>query len=129
LSSIFSNDKNANTTPEGTSYLLPFQNIKSRATLHVTDFFPSDLADFAVPCPKPSEFDVLSDPGDSQDESGADTLSIDAGSETESERRWEWRFGLKLQDAMGHRKEEVATMDVFIAGQDAECLLKLDAVE
>lgn len=86
--------------------------------------------DFAVPCPKPSEYDILSDPGDNSDESGSETQSSsDTGSVTDNARRWEWRFVLRLEDAMGHKNEGKAAMEVYVAGQDAECLLKLDAEE
>jgi len=129
VSSIISLDNHSNITPNGTPYIVPFHNINSRATVRVVDFFPSDLADFAVPCPKSSEYDILSDVGSN----GSDTESALGGQNESSglddERGWEWRFGLVLEDAMGPRSEEKATVEVYVAGQDAECLLKLDAEE
>ncbi|KAL6721544.1 hypothetical protein ACLMJK_000648 [Lecanora helva] len=124
--SILSLDKHENTTPEGVIYTLPFQNINSRTTVRVIDFSPSNLANFAVPCPKSTEFDILSDAGSSQGESDSGTSSSDIDS-GQGDRRWEWRFLLKLEDAMGPKNDEKASMDVYVAGQDAECLLKLDA--
>ena len=127
MTSIKSTDRNGNTTPEGTSYTLPFHNIKSRATVRVIDFFPSDLAEFSVPRPKPSEFDILSDASDSEDGIDHEASVSDASKDAESERRWEWRFSLKLEDATGPSNEQEENMEVYVAGQDAECLLKLDA--
>lgn len=129
LSSILSVDRNSNQTPEGAKYILPFQNIKSRTTVRVVDFFPSNLADFAVPCSKVSEFDCLSDRDDSQNESGNDSRSSCGGIATSGEKRWEWRFRLTLEDGQGQKQEDKAAVDVYVAGQDAECLLKLDAEE
>ena len=56
------------------------------------------------------------------------------GSQTSSRARagWQWRFCLLVEDASstpvtkGQRKER---MRVFVAGEDAECLLKMDAVK
>lgn len=129
VSAILSLDKHSNTTPAGTPYTLPFQNIKSRATVRIVDFFPSDLADFAVPCPKVSEYDILSDAEGSEDGSDSGSQSADTISEIEDDPPWEWRFGLVLEDAMGPKTSEKATMKVYVAGQDAECLLKLDATK
>ena len=128
VSDIVSFENHSNTTPDGTTYTLPFQNVKSRATVRVIDFFPHDLADFAVPCPKPSEYDILTDAESDQDE-GESVLQSQSNNGCEEERQWEWRFGLVLEDAFGRRGEEKATMEVYVAGQDAEGLLKLDAEE
>ncbi len=128
LSSILSFANYVNMTPNGTSYTLPFQNIKSRATVRVVDFFPSELVDFAVPCPKLTEYAVLSDADDSR--SGSESESQTSGARYHPQRdeiQWEWRFGLVLEDAMGSQSEEKESMIVYVAGQDAECLLKLDA--
>lgn len=110
------------------SYTLPFHNINSRTTVRVVDFFPPDLADFAVPCPKSSEYDILSDvEGDgSEHESAPQSQSSNA---LDDERGWEWRFGLVLEDTMGPKSEMKTTMEVYVASQDAEYLLKLDAEE
>ena len=111
------------------------------------DFYPRDLADFAVRYQE-SEFDVLSTPENSGDDSDStDSLTSSPstsshpdsdqgskGSQTSSRPKagWQWRFCLLLEDASstpvpkGHRKER---MRVFVAGEDAEYLLKLDAVK
>lgn len=77
VSSILSLDTHDNTSPAGNTYSLPFQNIKSRATVRIVDFFPPHLADFAVPRHKRSEFDALSDyePSDSS-ESASPPLGV-----------------------------------------------------
>ena len=106
---------------------MPFQNINSRAFVRVIDFFPSELADFAVPCTKPSEYDILSDLEESEDGSGSEISAESNPTEPATERRWEWRFGFILEDALGPKNEAKATMEVYIVGEDAECLLKLDA--
>ena len=129
LSSIVSLDDHINTTPGGTPYTLPFQNIKSRTVVRIVDFFPSELADFAVPCAQPSEFDLLSDHGESDRGSSSGETSSRDGSGSAVERQWEWRFGLILEDALGPASEAKATMEVYVVGRDAECLLKLDAEE
>ena len=77
-----------------------------------------------------SEYDILSD--DECSESGSDQPSndLDDGSETGS-GQWEWRFGLVLEDALSARNQhqERATVQVYVTGQDAEGLLKLEAEE
>ena len=108
-------------------YNLPFQNINSRALVRIIDFFPPELADFAVPCAKPSEYDILSELEESEDGGGSEISSESNNTEPVAERRWEWRFGFILEDALGPKNEAKATMEVYVVGEDAECLLKLDA--
>lgn len=128
VASIISLDSHLNKGLNEKSYTLPFQNINSRATVRVVDFFPLDLADFAVPRPKSSEYSILSD-ADSGSEDERTPRSQNESSSVDEEQGWEWRFGLVLEDAIGPKNEEKATMEVYVAGQDAECLLKLDAEE
>ena len=111
---------------------MPFQNINSRATVRVIDFFPPNLVDFAVPLPKASEYDILSEDegsGSGSEQPGND--GRDERSETDDDaRRWEWRFELVLEDALRARHQEKrATVEVYIVGQDAEGLLNLEAEE
>lgn len=128
MSSIISLDKHANTPPKGAPYILPFQNINSRATVRVIDFFPPSLVDFAVPRRKASEYAILSE--DDCSESGSDQQSNDPDDRSEAEdAQWEWRFALVLEDAISSRQQEKATVEVYVAGQDAECLLNLNAEE
>ncbi|KAL9126103.1 MAG: hypothetical protein Q9217_004790, partial [Psora testacea] len=132
LSAIKSLDHHSNTTPTGNTYVLPFQNIKSRATVRIVDFFPTDLANFAVPCPKRGEYDVLSDATDSADRESDDPEDRTHLSQSDDGRRrsWEWRFCLTLEDALGPKPncgERRERLDVYVEGKDAEYLLKLDA--
>lgn len=84
--------------------------------------------------PKPSEFDALSDyePSDRNSAGQASpgsSMDIDGD---EDERKWEWRFGLVLEDASDEqipKGEGRAQVIVYVAEQDAEFLLKLDAEE
>lgn len=153
LSSILSHS--IHTTPTGTQFALPFQNVKSRACVRVVDFAPHNLADFAVRKRKPSEYDVLSDQeGDSSSNEEdniilpPDTDAEDNGSQssgliarddddgirdrTSGNQQWEWRFSLILEDASvpaRTAKQENDRMPVYLAGADAECLLKLDGCD
>ncbi|KAL8731374.1 MAG: hypothetical protein Q9166_003466 [cf. Caloplaca sp. 2 TL-2023] len=145
LSSILS--LSIHTTPMGIPYTLPFQNIKSRANVRVVNFFPPDIADFAVKRKKQSEYDILSDyEGDSESEDDAegtvlppdtdeedkdneDSNAQSANEDDDQEKsKWEWRFGLTLEDASAPSlSSENERMGLYVAGADAECLLKLDA--
>lgn len=107
---------------------MPFQNINSRATVRVVDFFPPNLVDFAVPPPRASEYAILSE--DECSESASDEQNNDLDDRSEAEdAQWEWRFGLVLEDALVTRHQEKATVEVYVSGQDAEGLLKLEAEE
>ncbi|KAI4206953.1 MAG: hypothetical protein LQ348_000738 [Seirophora lacunosa] len=135
LSSILSLDTHAFTTPNGTPFTLPFQNIKSRAIVRVVDFFPDRLVDFAVR-KKKSEFDVLSDysQGSSDDsprwsedsDDGRNKLPADTDDEREDKDEWEWRFGFVLEDACSTGPERLS---VHVSGADAVFLTKLDACD
>ncbi len=61
------------------------------------------------------------------DNDDSDSTTDDESDDGQEENRWEWRFGLVLEDAMARRNEEKAIMKVYVAEQDAEFLLKLDA--
>lgn len=152
LSNIVSFDAHGNKTPKGTSYTLPFQNLNTRTTACIIDFFPPDLADFAVPVQRRSKHAASSGTGSDSDSDsdGASSDSSnnsnlqsssrrshaasqenegDSGDEAEA-RRWEWRFALVLSDPKATIKsgsEEPATLTAYVCGADAECLLKLDA--
>ncbi|KAI4210651.1 MAG: hypothetical protein LQ351_006530 [Letrouitia transgressa] len=137
LSSIVSLTTHAIETPNGTSFTLPFQNIKSRTTVRVVDFFPPNLADFSMPGPKPSEFDVLSNCSEPEDEDSSpapspevmDLSGSEASNDDDSQRRkWEWRFSLTLEDAYAPIPgEEPARQQVYVVNEDAEFLLRMDA--
>lgn len=97
---------------------LPFANLNYRANVRVTDFYPSDLRAFSI-ATKASEFDVLSDNEDSDYASESD----DSPSQP-SNRVWEWRFFLELEDASGGKGERVW---VVVDNQSAQYLTNLDA--
>ncbi|KAL9592342.1 MAG: hypothetical protein Q9179_006817, partial [Wetmoreana sp. 5 TL-2023] len=125
LSSIVSLSTHALTTPKGMPYTLPFQNINSRAIVRIVDFYPPNIADFAVRRKQTSEYDVLSDfsndsssisdddtqsplPNDSDDEDTNNGDGRDVNDNQSEDRvytnegasnRWEWRFALTIQDA------------------------------
>lgn len=132
LSSILSLSREPShetTTPNGVTHTLPFQNIKYRTTARVVDFFPPNIANFAVRSRKASEFEALSDyegsdsdsssddenqirmPPDSDDEGSKpskkprenEEASVREGKSDdggeEEEQKWEWRFALVLEDA------------------------------
>ncbi|MCJ1377027.1 hypothetical protein MMC17_000117 [Xylographa soralifera] len=135
LSSILSLEKtHAHITPNGTSCTLPFQNICSRAIVRVVDFFPHDLADFAVRY-KISEFDNLSDNDDdkcdnSDGSASASTSSLsdfESDSSRKADFKWEWRFCLLLEDANPSMEKTKDRMKVFVADNDAVFLLQMDA--
>ena len=128
MSSIVSLDKHTNTPPNGAPYTLPFQNINSRATVRVIDFFPPNLDDFAVLRPRASEYDILSEDDCSESENDQQANDLDDRSEAE-DAQWEWRFGLVLEDALGGRNQEKAIVEVYVSDQDAEGLLNLEAKE
>ncbi|KAL8670010.1 MAG: hypothetical protein Q9168_005426 [Polycauliona sp. 1 TL-2023] len=140
------------TTPEGLTTTLPFRNVKSRAAVRVVDFYPRNLADFAIRKKPASEYDVLSDyEGDSDSSSGEDveklppdtdeedninkdsrnTQSDRANDSDEEDSQWEWRFILILEDASApsKAKEPNERMTLYVGGADAEFLLKIDACD
>ncbi len=63
-------------------------------------------------------------------ESGSEQPIKDLDDKSEAEDvQWEWRFGLVLQDALDARNQERAIIIAYVAGQDAEGLLNLEAEE
>ena len=126
------------TSPKGVSHILPFQNIRCRARVRVVDFFPPDLADFAVR-ERESEYELLSDSESEADisESGSSTgVSSDEGEASSSNRpavKWVWRFCLLLEDghtAAGNAGNgDQSRIKVIVADADAEFLLRMTAEE
>ena len=132
------NGHHERTSPMGISHILPFQNIRCRARVRVVDFFPPDLADFAVR-ERESEYELLSDSESGVDipESGSSTdISSDEGEVPSSNRaavKWVWRFCLLLEDghtAAGNAGSgEQSRIKVIVADADAEFLLRMTAEE
>ena len=144
LSSILSLSTHALTTPQGTPYTLPFQNINSRAVVRVVDFYPPDISDFAVRKKKKSEFDVLSDCSNISSSSDDDRSDlppdtdddVEHGSQNQQEdedgekgnSNWQWRFALILEDASSTSPSpQNERLTAFLSDTDAVFLLKLDA--
>ncbi|KAL8761303.1 MAG: hypothetical protein Q9184_002572 [Pyrenodesmia sp. 2 TL-2023] len=148
LTSILSLSTHALTTPKGTPYTLPFQNIKSRALVRIVDFFPPDIADFAVRRKDKSEFDVLSecsgesssseddrrrlpDDTDSDDDDETNQQHDDDDGNTEGTQKWQWRFALVLEDASSPKSitatQPAERLTAYVTDTDAVFLLKLDA--
>lgn len=130
------NGHHERTSPKGVSHILPFQNIRCRARVRVVDFFPPDLADFAVR-ERESEYELLSDSESEADipESGSSTgVSSDEGEASSSNRpavKWVWRFCLLLEDghtAAGNAGNgDQSRIKVIVADADAEFLLRMTA--
>ncbi|MCJ1339696.1 hypothetical protein MMC09_004986 [Bachmanniomyces sp. S44760] len=133
--------------PNRIPYTLPFQNICSRATVRVVDFFPSNIEDFAI-SHQISEYDAIADDEDDDDNvddsqsSTSDQDSSDAsnndltGNRNKGRRIWTWRFALFLED---HNTRADATttnnnnddekVKVYVSAQDAEFLLNMEACD
>ena len=151
LSSILSLSTHALTTPQGTPYTLPFQNIKSRAVVRIVDFYPPNIADFAVKRRPISEYDVLSDfSGDSSSDDDDSALNSSNDNEANNDEdsddddqnainteytnrgqtsKWEWRFALTVEDASSPAspQQQRERMTVYVSDQDAVFLIKIDA--
>ncbi|GKT85117.1 telomere-binding alpha subunit central domain-containing protein [Colletotrichum tofieldiae] len=87
------------TTHQGAPLLLdlPFNCAKYRTNVRVIDFHPNRLQDFAR-ARKQTEYDVLSDYSGIESESEAEEGGMLDGFVKTSDRIWEWRFALRLQD-------------------------------
>ncbi|KAG5291250.1 telomere-binding alpha subunit central domain-containing protein [Histoplasma capsulatum G186AR] len=125
ISDILSNESHMNISPDGIKYRLPFQNLRYKASVRVVDFFPPNIEDFSV------QYDVeramLSNTSDTE----GSTSSI-GDNETDSGKRWEWRFCLLVEDAGPgthyNRSGPRERMKLYVGNNDAVFLLCLDAV-
>ncbi|KAK5204062.1 hypothetical protein LTR47_008620 [Exophiala xenobiotica] len=109
-------------TPEGNLYKLPFQNCKYKSHVRVVDFFPDNIADFAVP--RNTDMDLLSD-----DEAGEDLSGIDLSQDHGNRIGWEWRFFLLVEDARQPTApgERPTRMELLVADTDGDFLLNMTA--
>lgn len=121
-------------SPAGVDYRLPFQNCRCRARVRVVDFFPPNLADFAVPIDDP-DADVPSDSvysGSSRDSAEIRGPWQHVGEEV-TERKWEWRFYLLVEDAnpksASTKNGEVYRLKLMVGDRPAEFLLKMTPEE
>ena len=155
IASIKSFDHHKWTDPAGTTYTLPFNNINSRTTVRVIDFYPPNLQDFTTFIPaRNSEYAVLSSASsDSFPSSQSSPTNShpppDSSQEPSSQhsRRkgtWQWRFALTLSDASSPSSSTISstttskepsslpnttTLTANLSDQDAVHLLKLDACD
>jgi hypothetical protein len=83
----------------------------------VVDYFPKKLVDFSCPI-------------DPTDDESSDEENNYAGSQRTDLQKWEWRFSLTVEDGRPVPKgTEKERLELYVSQQDAEYLLKLDAVE
>ncbi|KAN0069345.1 hypothetical protein V8E54_012360 [Elaphomyces granulatus] len=129
LLDILTNESHDNVSPDGIAYKLPFQNIYYKATVCVIDFFPPNLVDFAVACNP--EYAMLSDSDSDDNEEDSDSSDpVLSRSRSRRRRIWEWRFCLLVEDAKpAPPSQPKERLKLFVSGNDAVHLLKLDAVD
>ncbi|KZL83386.1 telomere-binding alpha subunit central domain-containing protein [Colletotrichum incanum] len=122
------------TTYQGAPFLLdlPFNCAKYRTNVRVIDFHPNRLQDFAR-ARKQTEYDVLSDYSGVESESEEEEGGTLDGYVKTSDRIWEWRFALRLQDVTAvaknpkNRKEN--SFWVVVGNMDAQLLTNMDACD
>lgn len=126
IDSIMQGDFLQRITPSGNPYRLPFQNCKYKSKVHVVDFFPDNLEDFATPY-RTSDYETLSDYDSGDDENA----SIDYARRNTERVKWKWHFFIIVQDPSiaQNSKEERSTMLLQIAGQDGDYLLNMEACD
>lgn len=110
---------------------LPFINANYRTNVHVVDFFPPKLEDFAFPKRARKDRDALSDNSESSSDEDSDEEGPDGTlgtfSRPEDIESWEWRFCLQLEDAVVPPKEKKRRVWVVVDNQAAQFLTNLDA--
>lgn len=108
VDSILSAETHTISLPGGISYKLPFQNVAYNIIARVVDFFPPDLADFAVQ---------------------VRTKTI--ARQSQEHRTWEWRFCLLVEgiEPVMSKDQPREQMKIFVSGAEAEHLLCLDPTE
>jgi len=91
------------------------------------DFFPPKLEDFAVSYNP--EYKMISDcESDSQYDDDGDAV-MDGNASQRPRRSWEWRFCLLVEDAKPPPGQPRDRIKLFVWGNEAVHLLKIDAVE
>lgn len=106
---------------------LPFTCSNYRAHVHVVDFKPSNLMDFAIPRKASSEFDMLSDSEPSSESESESDSDADNTQNSAAALGWEWRFSLQLEDAVAAPGQEKKRVWVAVDNRAAQCLMGLDA--
>ncbi|KAL6244101.1 hypothetical protein RBB50_008971 [Rhinocladiella similis] len=122
ISDILDPDILLRKTLQGNPYRLPFQNCKYKLHVRVVDFYPDDIADFAVP--RNPDYDLLSDEEDEEDLSSMDLTQLSG-----DRLAWEWRFVLLVEDARqsASLNEQPTRMEVLVAATDGDFLLNMTA--
>ncbi|KAJ5587067.1 uncharacterized protein N7459_002832 [Penicillium hispanicum] len=114
LESILSGETHINTSPDGVTYQLPFQNVCYRPLLRVVDFFPPHLEDFAVQVPNKS----IIEHADGMD------------NERNQHMIWEWRFCLLVEGVEPLLPNEPRRqMKLYVWGAEGEHLLNSEPVD
>lgn len=121
---ILDGDRLRRSSPKGVQFYVPFQNCRYKTNVRVVDYFPPDIADFAVPR---HDFDheMLSDQSD---------FDSDPEIYSQDNRRltWEWRFFLLVEDAQSPplaKGESPKRMELLVADTDGQYLLNMDACD
>lgn len=116
IESILAGETHNVPIPGGISYKLPFQNVCYRLLVRVVDFFPPNLADFAVEVPMKSIVNQ-----------GYDEMDDGINGCTE----WQWRFCLLVEGAepVASKQQPRELMKIYVAGAEGEHLLNLTATE
>lgn len=110
---------------------LPFHNVNYRAKVLIVDFFPPDIADFAVKVRDRQRDSLSESDNDNASDPGRD---VTANMTASSLDRWEWRFGFRLEDASGKepapgKGKARPSLLVWVNNADAQSLLDMDALE
>lgn len=109
----------ARRTAKGNTFYLPFQNCRYKSEVRVIDFFPKNLADFAVPH-RESDYETLSDQGDSDSE--VDERQLDDSNVT-----WKWRFFLVVEDASHGPGQQPAKLELLVSDHEGDYLFNMQA--
>ncbi|KAF2104918.1 hypothetical protein NA57DRAFT_51710 [Rhizodiscina lignyota] len=120
---ILHNPNRTATEKDGETFELPFINMNCRSFVRVVDFWPPAIEDFASSIDDPAFNNVSKLNNSSQ-------ISTELDMELSQSNRWEWSFRLLVEDA--HPNPGATTpeyMQLLIAGETADYLLKLDAAD
>jgi hypothetical protein len=128
ISAILSNESHNTSLPGGIEYRLPFQNLSYRTTVRVVDFFPPNIENFAVLYNPESAMQSDCEAEDSGDDNETKPM-INGSAYQRRSMCWEWRFCLLVEDAKIAPGQPRDRIKLFVRGNDAVHLLKLDAVE
>ncbi|KAI3325033.1 hypothetical protein HD806DRAFT_463729 [Xylariaceae sp. AK1471] len=112
---------------EEATLILPFTCAKYRTNVHVVDFRPRKLEDFAV-WRKSTESDVLSDYSSDSD-SGSDDGNHDMRDRDTGNEIWEWQFALQLEGVDPKSKGENERFWAVVDNIEAQQLTGLDACD